>query len=127
MSFGFLRAFFQPVDPDGPRVKSILDLPNTASQDIMICEIVTEASFPICYTVSKEQKELICMKLKKWLIPSLFTLGGALAGLGYHYLVGCDAGNCLVYSSPITSMLYMGLIGWLLSGIFVKRCNTCNT
>ena len=36
-------------------------------------------------------------KLKKWLRPVLFTLGGA---------------------SPVNTILYMGLMGWLLSGIF---------
>ena len=54
-------------------------------------------------------------KLKKWLRPVLFTLGGALMGLGYYALVGCSTGSC---ASPVNTMLYMGLIGWLLSGIF---------
>ena len=41
-------------------------------------------------------------RLKRWLRPALFTLGGALAGLG--------------------SMLYMGVVGWLLSGAFGAGC-----
>lgn len=55
-------------------------------------------------------------RMKTWLRPTLFTLGGALAGLGCYYAVGCSTGSCVITSSPITSMAYMGLVGWLLSG-----------
>ena len=58
-----------------------------------------------------------------WLRPLLFTGGGALVGLAYYWLVGCSTGTCAITSSPVNSMLYMGLIGWLLSGIFGKGCN----
>ena len=57
-------------------------------------------------------------RMKKWLRPALFTLGGALVGLGYYSLVGCATGTCAITSSPLNSMVYMGLIGWLLSGVF---------
>ena len=57
-------------------------------------------------------------KLKKWLRPVLFTLGGALMGLGYYALVGCSTGSCAITASPVNTILYMGLMGWLLSGIF---------
>ena len=60
--------------------------------------------------------------LKNWLIPLLFTVGGALAGLAYYYFVGCTAGSCAISSNPINSMLYMGLMGWLLSGVFRGGC-----
>ena len=46
------------------------------------------------------------MKWKKWIRPALFTLGGALAGLAYYQ--------------------WMGLIGWLLSGLFRKERDKCN-
>ena len=55
-------------------------------------------------------------RMKRWPRPALFILGGALAGLGYYYLVGCSTGSCAITSSPFSSMAYMGLIGWLLSG-----------
>lgn len=61
-------------------------------------------------------------QIKKWLRPALFTLGGGLAGLGYYYLVGCSTGTCVITSSPVTSMAYMALMGWLLSGIFGSNC-----
>lgn len=61
--------------------------------------------------------------MKKWLRPALFTLVGALVGLGYYYFVGCSTGSCPITSNPVSSMVYMGLIGWLLSGVFGKECD----
>ena len=57
------------------------------------------------------------MKIRKWIRPALFTLGGALAGLAYYYFIGCASGSCPITSSPFGSMLYMGVIGYLVSGI----------
>lgn len=57
-------------------------------------------------------------EFKKLLRPAIFTLGGALAALGYYTLVGCSTGSCAITSSPVNTMLYMGLMGWFLSGIF---------
>ena len=59
---------------------------------------------------------------KKWLRPALFALGGALAGLAYYYLVGCSTGTCAITSNPFSSMLYLGFVGWLLSGAFGSCC-----
>ena len=61
------------------------------------------------------------LKLKKWLCPFLFTIGGALTGLGYYYAVGCSTGSCPITSNPIITMIYMGVVGLLLSGLFGKR------
>ena len=55
--------------------------------------------------------------LKKWIRPALFTVVGALAGLGCYFLAGCSTGTCIITSNPLLSMAYMGIIGWLLSGI----------
>lgn len=60
--------------------------------------------------------------VKNWLIPLLFTLGGVLVGLAYYHFVGCSTGNCTITSNPINSMVYMGLMGWLLSGVFNGGC-----
>ena len=66
-------------------------------------------------------------KLKKWLRPLLFTIGRALAGLGYYYAVGCSTGSCPITSNPIITMIYMGVVGLLLSGLFGKGCDgKCN-
>ena len=61
-------------------------------------------------------------RMKKWLRPALFTLGGGLVGLAYYYLVGCSTGSCVITASPVTSTAYMALMGWLLSGAACPSC-----
>lgn len=62
-----------------------------------------------------------------WLRPTLFTLGGALAGLIYYNLAGCATGTCAITANPVNTMVYMGLIGFLISGLFTKGCSSgCN-
>lgn len=58
--------------------------------------------------------------MKKWLRPTLFTTGGTMAGLAYYYFIGCPSGACPLTSHPLVTMAYMGLMGWLLSGVFEK-------
>jgi len=65
--------------------------------------------------------------MKNWIYPILFTLGGALAGLGYYDLFSCSTGSCSISASPVRSMIYMGLIGLLLSVVFRKgREDSCS-
>lgn len=54
---------------------------------------------------------------ENWLRPLLFTLAGAAVGLAYYALVGCSTGTCMITANPFAPMTYMGLMGWLLSGI----------
>lgn len=67
------------------------------------------------------------MKIKKWLRPFLFTAGGALAGLVYYYAADCSTGSCPITSNPAVTVIYMGVVGLLLSGLFGKgsdgKCN----
>ncbi len=66
-------------------------------------------------------------RIKNWIRPILFTLGGAMVGLGYYWGAGCATGACLITSNPFITMAYMGLVGWLLSGLFQTRCKRkCN-
>lgn len=58
----------------------------------------------------------------KWKRAILFTAGGALTGLGYYALVGCPTGSCAITSNPFSTMVYMGLIGLLLSGSLGGCC-----
>ena len=58
--------------------------------------------------------------MKKFVRLGLFVLAGALVGLGYYYLFGCS-GNCAVTSSPWMTMVYMGVIGGLLSAVTEKK------
>lgn len=67
------------------------------------------------------------MFIKRWLRPVLFTLAGVLAGLVYYYFIGCSNGICVITSTPWHAMAYLGLVGWLLSGVFGKECvGKCN-
>ncbi|MGI6608467.1 MAG: hypothetical protein ACOX1F_05775 [Erysipelotrichaceae bacterium] len=60
-------------------------------------------------------------KKKKWINTLLFTIGGAVVGYVYYRLIGCPNGGCIITSNPYSSMAYMGVIGWLLSGAFEKE------
>lgn len=64
--------------------------------------------------------------IKKLMRPVLFTLIGALLGLGYYYVVGCSTGTCAITSSPLSSMVYVGLIGLVLSGAFGSSSCCCS-
>ena len=67
------------------------------------------------------------MKINNWIRPLLFTIVGALVGLGYYYVVVCSTGSCPITSNPIITMIYMGVVGLLLSGLFAKGCGgKCN-
>lgn len=67
------------------------------------------------------------LKAKSWLRPVLGVTLGALAGLGYYYLIGCGSGTCPITANPITTMLYTALVGLLGSLAFHKECDdTCN-
>ena len=57
--------------------------------------------------------------LRKFLQSTLFTLAGGLAGWLYYLLKGCTTG-CPIASSPTLSILYMALVGFLLSILFRK-------
>lgn len=65
--------------------------------------------------------------MNNWHRSLFFVIGGALMGLGYYYAVGCSTGSCPITTNPIITMIYMGVIGLLLSGLFGKGCvGKCN-
>ena len=66
-------------------------------------------SFP--YTVSKSRYMTII---------AVFTAVGTLAGLGYYLLVGCETNQCGITSSPYLTMVWGGLMGYVVPDIFVK-------
>jgi len=59
-------------------------------------------------------------KKQKWLKTTLFTAFGVIVGYIYYRLIGCPTGGCIITSNPYSSMAYMGLMGFLLSGAFDK-------
>ena len=44
----------------------------------------------------------------------LLTVLGSFVGYGYYYLIGCN-GTCSITSSPINSVVYGAIIGFVLS------------
>jgi hypothetical protein len=46
---------------------------------------------------------------------------GALGGYLYYYFVGCSSGSCAITSNPINSILYGGVMGYLLFSTFEKN------
>jgi len=52
--------------------------------------------------------------------PALFAVAGALVGLAYYYFVGCANGSCAITSNPVSSMLYMAILGVFISMLFEK-------
>ena len=64
---------------------------------------------------------------KKYLRHILFIFVGALLGYFLNAFVGCPTGTCAVTSNPFSSMIFMALVGWLVSVALLKRCDGCNT
>ena len=48
----------------------------------------------------------------------LGLLAGALGGFLYYRLVGCTSGTCAITSRPYMSILWGGLMGYLVADIF---------
>ena len=46
------------------------------------------------------------------------AVGGAVAGFGWHKLVGCSTGACPLTSYPVISTLYGMALGALIAGSF---------
>ena len=53
------------------------------------------------------------------LIRILLAAVGALAGLAYYR--NCPTGTCTITSSPESTMVYTGLIGWLAGYNFTAK------
>lgn len=51
---------------------------------------------------------------------ALFIIVGAALGYGYHRLVGCRTGACMITANPYVSTLYGALMGYLLSAGFTR-------
>ena len=58
--------------------------------------------------------------MKKTLRIAFFVAAGALLGLLYYTFFGCN-GSCAITSSPWRTMIYTGVLGFLLSGITAKE------
>lgn len=60
------------------------------------------------------------------IIPLLSIIGlvvGIIGGYLYYSLVGCKTGTCAITSNPWLSMLWGGIMGYLLFDMFSKGRN----
>jgi len=62
----------------------------------------------------------IVSKSRYLALIAAFTTVGVLGGLGYFVFVGCETNACGITSSPYLSMVWGGLLGYVLPDIFVK-------
>jgi len=59
---------------------------------------------------------------KKYLtIIAAFTLVGVGGGFAYYWFIGCNTGGCAITSSPYMSMIWGGMMGYLVPDFFVKK------
>lgn len=102
-------------------------LPNLNMALLLICRNLNIK--PKTMTASNYSNDLIS-KVKIWLTSrnTLKNLAGLLVGIvgGYLYyrLVGCNSGGCAITSNPYMSMLWGGLMGYLLADIFKLKEKT---
>ena len=61
--------------------------------------------------------------LSQYKVLFLGIILGSVAGFAYYYFIGCASGTCLITSRPLNSTLYGGMMGGMLSNIFVKNKN----
>jgi len=61
------------------------------------------------------------MKIKKsWPLLAGIALGVA-GGYLYYIKVGCSSGTCPITSNPVMTMLWGGVMGYLVGDMFVKK------
>jgi len=64
--------------------------------------------------------------IKKHLLKIIGIPVGMLGGYLYYYFVGCNSGACPITSNPYISVMYGGLMGYLVLDLFKKKEKTTN-
>jgi len=59
--------------------------------------------------------------IKKHLKKILGILLGGVGGFLYYYYVGCASGTCPITSNPYISIVYGGIMGYLIVDMFKKK------
>ncbi len=54
-----------------------------------------------------------------WVVAAAVLLG-VIGGYAYYALIGCTTGGCAITSNPYLSMVWGGLLGYLVPDIFVR-------
>ena len=58
---------------------------------------------------------------KKAIIYAVGIVAGLVLGALYYKLIGCRTGTCPLTSTVFRSMLYGGVLGFLVSGLFTAK------
>jgi LytS/YehU family sensor histidine kinase len=59
--------------------------------------------------------------IKKHLIKIIGVIVGMTGGYLYYYFVGCNSGTCPITSNPYISIIYGGIMGYLVFDLFKKK------
>lgn len=59
--------------------------------------------------------------IKKHLLKIIGIIVGMTGGYLYYYFVGCNSGTCPITSNPYISVIYGGVIGYLVFDLFKKK------
>lgn len=59
--------------------------------------------------------------LKKHRLRIVGIILGAIGGFLYYYFVGCASGTCPITSNPYISVIYGGIMGYLVADLFKKK------
>jgi hypothetical protein len=63
----------------------------------------------------------IVSKKVYFIILASFVLVGISAGYLYYIKIGCTSGSCSLQSNPYFSMMWGGLLGYLIPDFFIKK------
>jgi len=59
--------------------------------------------------------------IKKHLLKITGVIVGMTGGYLYYYFVGCNSGTCPITSNPYISVIYGGVMGYLVFDLFKKK------
>jgi hypothetical protein len=59
--------------------------------------------------------------ISNYIISIIGVMLGALGGYLYYFFIGCSSGSCAITSNPINSILYGGVMGYLLFSTFERK------
>ena len=64
--------------------------------------------------------------IKKHILKIIGAAIGMIGGYMYYYFIGCQGGTCPITSNPYISIVYGGVIGYLLFDLFKKKKTETN-